>query len=305
MTLNGNTALQKKKILFIINPNSGIGKYKRVERIADEIIDKQNFETTFLYTEYSGHAKILSKINANYSDIIVAVGGDGSVNEVSAGIINSKTVLGIIPSGSGNGFARFLKIPRNIHKALAIINQYNVIKVDSIRINDRQYVNIAGIGFDAEIAHKFAKTKRRGFIPYAKLILNDVISYIPEEFTLIIDGKKIVREVFFCVFANSSQWGYGAEISPSAKIDDGLLNVCLLEKFPIVETPILTGKLFDKTIYNSKYCDNYTAKNVKILSSKSKIYAHIDGEPVIFGNEINISIDPLSINILVPKGYKN
>jgi len=290
----------KKKILFIINPNSGIGKYKKVEQTAEKFLDNQKFEAQFLYTEYAGHARELSIENADIFDVIVAVGGDGSVNEVSQGLIHKKTALGVIPSGSGNGFARFLKISRNVIKAVEIINQFNIKKIDTIKINGNHFVNIAGIGFDAEIAHKFALTKHRGFFPYAKLILNDIMVYSPEKFTLIIDEKKIEREVFFIVFANSSQWGFGAEISPFSKIDDGLLNICLFHKFPILEAPILTGKLFDKTILNSRYCENYTAKEVKIISTKPKIYAHLDGEPILFGSEINIKVEPLSLNVVVP-----
>jgi YegS/Rv2252/BmrU family lipid kinase len=293
----------KKKILFIINPHSGIGKYKKVEKTVEEFLDKQIFEPHFCNTEYSGHARDLSTENQDNFEIIVAVGGDGSVNEVSQGLIHKKTVLGVIPSGSGNGFARFLNISRNTISAVKIINQLNIKQVDTIKINNNHFVNIAGIGFDAEIAHKFAKTKRRGFFPYAKLILDDIMIYTPEKFTLVIDGEKIDREVFFIVFANSSQWGFGAEISPFSKIDDGLLNICLFHKFPILEAPFLTGKLFDKTILNSRHCENYTAKEVKIISSKPQIYAHLDGEPIIFEPEINIKVEPLSLNVIVSEKF--
>lgn len=290
----------KKKILFIINPNSGIGKYKRVEKNVEKNLNKTIFDYQFQYTEYPKHAQKISQENALLFDIIVAVGGDGSINEVSQGLINTKTIMGIIPSGSGNGLARFLKIPRNISLAIEILNNIKTKHIDTIKIDNQYFVNIAGIGFDAEIAHKFAKTKKRGFLPYAKLILQDVMMYSPEEFTLIIDGKEINREVFFTVFANSSQWGFGAEISPYSKIDDGLLNICLFKKFPIIEAPILTTKLFDKSILKSKYCENYTAKQVTILSKKNQIYAHLDGEPKTYEKKIEIEINPLSLNVIIP-----
>jgi len=290
----------KHKILFIINPISGIGKSRRVEQAVESHLDKELFDYQFVYTKYKGHAEEISKQNSNIYDIIVAVGGDGSVNEVSQGLINSNAILAIIPSGSGNGFARFLKIPRNVIRSIAIINQFNMQKVDSIKINEQHFVNIAGVGFDARIAHEFANTKRRGFLPYLKLILNDVTNFSTEKYTLIIDGEKIERDIFLAVFANCTQWGYGAEISPNSKIDDGLFNVSIFNKVPFFEVPFLTGKLFDKTIEKSRHCENYLAKEVMIISKNKNISAHIDGEPITFENEINIKIDPLSLKVLVP-----
>ncbi len=290
----------KLKILFIINPISGVGRSKKVERDVETLLDTEVYEHKFVYTKYKGHAAEISKEIADRFDVVVAVGGDGSVNEVAQGIVDSRTAMAIIPSGSGNGFARYLNIPRDIPDAIKVINEANIKSVDAIRINDNFFVNIAGVGFDARIAHQFANSKRRGFLPYLKLILNDVASFSSEKFTFIIDGKRIEREIFITVFANSSQWGYGAEISPDSKIDDGLLNVCIFNKFPIIEVPILTGKLFDKTILNSKYCESYTAKEIIIISEKEEISAHIDGEPIIFPNNVNIKILPLSLKVIVP-----
>jgi len=290
----------KQKILFIINPISGIGKSKKVEHYVELYLNKELFDYQFIYTNRRGHAIEISKENSNNFDIIVAVGGDGSVNEVSQGLINSKCVLAIIPSGSGNGFARYLKIPRSIHQAIDIINQNNIKQVDTIKINNKYFVNIAGIGFDAKIAHDFSKTKRRGFLPYLIYILEDLTKYKAEKYTFLIDGKKIKREIFLTVFANSSQWGFGAEISPDAKIDDGLMNVCIFNKFPIIEVPFLTGKLFDKTIQNSRHYENYLAKEVLITCENPNIVAHIDGEPVVFKNKIKIKMAPMSLNVMVP-----
>ncbi len=144
----------RKKILFIINPISGIGKQKIIEKLISENLDKSKFSVKIEYTKYRFHAFEISEKYKNLLDIIVIVGGDGSVNEVSQSLIFSKTIMGIIPAGSGNGFARHLKIPLNLKKAILLFNNFSLKKVDSVKINDKIFVNVAGIGFDARIAHQ-------------------------------------------------------------------------------------------------------------------------------------------------------
>ncbi|RLD70930.1 MAG: diacylglycerol kinase family lipid kinase, partial [Bacteroidetes bacterium] len=205
----------KKKILYIINPISGIKKHNNIEQIINNETDISRFELSVKYTEYQGHGKELAiwAVNSKF-DIIVAVGGDGTINEISSALINTDIIFGIIPKGSGNGLARFLNIPMNKRKAVQLINKMSILKVDTVQLNDFYYVNMAGVGFDAHIAHLFASYGKRGFKSYIELIFKQFKSYKSLNYNLIIDGKPIEKKAFLISFANSSQFGNEAHIAP-------------------------------------------------------------------------------------------
>ena len=230
--------MEKKKIIFIINPISGVGKQRLVETAIDKTLDKSIFDYDISYTSAPKHATELSKDAAckNY-DIVVAVGGDGSINEVAKGIIGSNCTLGIIPIGSGNGLARHFNIPFDISQAIEVINKCNTIKIDTATINEQLFLSIAGVGFDALVANKFAKGKRRGFWSYFKITVREYPKYKPKKYSLTIDGKKMIRRALLVSFANSNQFGYNTSIAPMAIINDGFLDVCILKKVPIVKAP--------------------------------------------------------------------
>jgi len=286
-----------KKILVIINPVSGVGKQKYVEKALNKFIDKERIQYTIEYTNAPGHATEISRKAVKKFDAVIAVGGDGTINEVSQGLIESDTPLGIIPLGSGNGLARFLNIPLSIEKAIQVINGFRIKTIDTIRINDTKFVNVAGVGFDAIISHKFANSKKRGFISYLKLILNEISHYKGKKFKIWIDGVKIKKKAFLITFANSSQFGYNAHISPSSKIDDGIIEVCLLKSFPFFVAPSLTLRLFNRTLDKSVYSQIYKGKDIRVVHKKN-IIAHIDGEPKEFGKELKIKMNPLSLKVI-------
>ncbi len=289
----------KKNIFFIINPISGVGRQKTIEKLIDTSLNKNLFTPEIKYTEAPKHAIELSKQAANKYDVVVAVGGDGSINEVSRGLINTNTALAILPTGSGNGLARYLKIPLNLKKAVQIINNFNIKEIDTVNINEQKFVSIAGIGFDAHISYKFADYGKRGFVSYVKLVINEFRKYKAQKYHLTIDGNQYEKNAFLISFANSSQFGNNANISPKAKIDDGLIDICFLKKFPVVAAPCLGFRLFNKTIDKSKYIEIIQGKEIKITYPQPLI-AHIDGEPVEFQNELNIKINPLSLKIIIP-----
>ncbi|MBI4647844.1 MAG: YegS/Rv2252/BmrU family lipid kinase [Bacteroidia bacterium] len=289
-----------KKILFIINPVSGIGRQKIVEKLINNILDATIWLPRIEYTERAKHATEISKNAAGIYDIVVAVGGDGSVNEVARGIINSSSVLGILPTGSGNGFARSLNIPVNIKKAMIVFNNYQIKQIDTVSINDEVYVNIAGIGFDAHIAHLFATFGKRGFFSYLKLILKEFSRYKGIEYSMVIEDKKIVRDVFLTCFANSTQWGNNGVIAPMAKCDDGMLDICIVHKFPAFAAPFLVLRLYTHSAHKSKFMEIFKASSLKIIC-KQTIKAHFDGEPVSFGNELYLKVNPLSLKVAISK----
>jgi YegS/Rv2252/BmrU family lipid kinase len=292
--------VQRKKIRFIINPISGVGRKPIIEKAINDNIDRDNFEHEIVYTKAANHATELSREAAeNNYDIVVAVGGDGSVNEVAKGIIGTNTSLGIIPAGSGNGLAHHLKISSNPAKAVKIINETNSILIDTVKINDETFISIAGIGFDALVAKKYAKEGKRGFWSYFKIVTREYINYKPKKYSLNIDGNLYERNALLISFANSSQFGYHASIAPYAELSDGFVDVCICKKVPLIEAPLIANLLYLKQIDKTKYIEIIKAKNVTILRKRNKI-VNLDGEPVKLNKTLNINVIPKSLRIIIP-----
>ena len=292
--------MTKKRIIFIVNPISGVSKKGQLVKQITATIDRVKFEYKILYTEGPNHAtEICKDYSAGQTDMIVAVGGDGSVNEVAKGLVGSKTALGIIPAGSGNGLAHHLKIPVNYKKAIEIINQHKVIKIDTGSINNRLFVSIAGIGFDAFVAEKFSHGSRRGFLSYARIVAEEYPAYKPKRYKIEINGKFIDTKALFIGFANSDQFGYGTSIAPHAKIDDGLLDVIIMQKPSVIEIPFLASLLYWRKIDLWKNIEIIKAANLVVEMEKGK-WVNIDGEPMLLGEKLHIKVDPQSLNIIVP-----
>lgn len=290
----------KKKVVFIINPVSGVFKKDNVAGLIDSYLDKSKYEHSVEFTEAPGHATEICKSQVeNGVDIVIAVGGDGSVNEIAKGLVGTNTILGIIPAGSGNGLAHHLKIPVNYKKALNIINIGKVIKIDTGSINDILFVSIAGIGFDGFVASKFAKSKRRGFLSYLRIVTEEYPKYKPKKYHIEVNKKKFSRRALFITFANSDQFGYHTSIAPGARIDDGLLDVCIMKKPPIIELPFLANLLYWRKIDKSKYIETFQSDEL-VLSTKKKRWVNIDGEPMKIRKKLHVKVHPQSLNIIVP-----
>lgn len=289
-----------KKILVLINPVSGIGKQKNVEKFLDAYIDKEKMQYDIQYTRYAGHARELARDAAGKYDVVTAVGGDGTVNEVGSELVGTDTALAIIPTGSGNGLARYLKISMKPEKAVQQLNDHVIKKIDTIRINEFRSLNVSGIGFDAHISHLFAGMKQRGLISYIKLVVREFGDYKACKYNLTIDGKKISQKAYLISFANSSQYGNNFYISPDAKIDDGFIDVCIMNKFPKIAAPVLLISKMNKENVGGYLERIIKAKNIEIEHPKA-LLGHIDGEPVFLGKKVSVTIDPLSLNVVVPK----
>ncbi|MEI7500423.1 MAG: YegS/Rv2252/BmrU family lipid kinase [Bacteroidota bacterium] len=290
----------RKRILFIINPISGVGDHKGVERMIEDRLDKMRFISSIVYTSAPGHATDIShKAASDGVEIVVAVGGDGTVNEIAAGLVGTTTTMAIVPRGSGNGLARHLKIPVNVKRSIDIINRGKSQKIDTATVNDQLFVNLAGVGFDASVAKKFAGAGKRGFSTYFRITNNSYKHYEPKQYTLIIDGKVIKRRALLISFANSSQFGNNTSIDPKASITDGYIDVCIVGKMPywkaLLYAPLLFLKKFDQT----RYIEIFRAKNVVLKRKKGKSI-HLDGDPKIMGKELILRINPLSLNVIVP-----
>jgi diacylglycerol kinase (ATP) len=226
--------LSKSNILFIINPISG-GKDKlKIPGLIDANLDRSKFNANYSFTEYIGHASEIAEEAASKNfDIIVAVGGDGTINEIGTKVMQQNKILGILPFGSGNGLSRFLKIPMNTTQAIKVINDCKVRVIDTAKFNDKCFFNMAGMGFDAHISSVFAGNKSRGLSGYLKLGFKEMLDYKPQTYHIHIDGKEYIRKAFVVSVANSSQYGNNAHIAPNASITDGLLDVCIIKEFTI------------------------------------------------------------------------
>ena len=292
----------KKKIRFIINPISGVGRKKVIEDVINKCVHKTRFDFEISYTEGANHATSLSREAAekNY-DVVVAVGGDGSVNEVGKGLIGTNTSLGIIPAGSGNGLARHLKIPFNPETALKVIEEGKSILIDTVKVNEETFLSIAGVGFDALVAKKYAYAGKRGFWSYFRIITQEYVKYKPKKYWLNIDGNSIKTRALLIAFANSSQFGYNTSIAPDAELQDGLVDICIVQKIPILEAPFISNLLFLKQIDRTKYVEIIKAKNI-ILERRKDRCINLDGESVRVGKTLNISVNPKSLRIILP-GY--
>ncbi|RQO67706.1 diacylglycerol kinase [Pedobacter sp. KBW06] len=292
--------MSKSNILFIINPISG-GKDKlKIPGLIDANLDRSKFNANYSFTEYIGHASEIAEEAASKNfDIIVAVGGDGTINEIGTKVMQQNKILGILPFGSGNGLSRFLKIPMNTTQAIKVINDCKVRVIDTARFNDKCFFNMAGMGFDAHISSVFAGNKSRGLSGYLKLGFKEMIDYKPQTYHIYIDGKEYIRKAFVVSVANSSQYGNNAHIAPNASITDGLLDVCIIKEFPIYKIPVLAYHMLNASTDQSKMVEIIQGREIRI-QRMSNDAIHIDGEPFFMGKEINVSIAPLSLNIITP-----
>ncbi len=295
-------AMTKQKILFIINPSSG-SSLKIKGLIAKHILDTIDRSKYLPEIHHSSGADNITEIctaavESGIKTIVIA-GGDGSVNLVARNLIGTDTALGIIPAGSGNGLARHLKIPVDVKKAVKIINRSKTQLIDSVNINDRVFFSIAGVGFDALVAREYARLGMRGFLSYFKVVTTRYLSYKPQTYELKIDGVSLARKALFVVFANSNQFGYNAIISPQAKPDDGLVDVCITPKIFLLKTPLLALKMFGNTIDKSAYVEIIKARHVEVKRHKDT-WINLDGESLELTKDLIIKVNPASLRVIVP-----
>ena len=298
--------MNKKKIVFILNPISGTICKAGIPNLIEERLDKEQFDYHIAETQYAGHATILAQEAVKEGvDIVIAVGGDGTVNEVGRALINSNTALGILPCGSGNGLARHLDLPMNLKKCVDIINSYDVKKLDYGIINEHPFFCTCGMGFDAFISMKFAEAGKRGPITYMQKILEEGLSYKPETYEIEDEDGTHRYKAFLVSAANASQYGNNAYIAPQASMSDGLLDIIIMEPFDIIDAPQVAIELFNKTLDKNLKIKTFRTKHIHIHRKKEGVI-HFDGDPITSGVDVDISIVPKGINIIVnPKSKKD
>ncbi len=267
-----------KKIVFIINPIAGKGRAGEIRKTIDDTINTSIFAHRIVESQKAGQVEELANEAVNSgADIIVAVGGDGTVNEIVRVIVHTHVILGIIPMGSGNGLANFLKIPHNIKNAVEIINNFQIQKIDTGTINGVLFVSVAGIGFDASVAKEYAKSTGRGFKTYLKSAVKKYFAYKPAKYKIKFDNTIIARKALFITFANSDQFGYNTSIAPMAQINDGKLDMCIMQKVPLSWAPFVLPRLFNKKIHKSRFHESFPVSEATVYRKKNSVI-QVDGE---------------------------
>ena len=290
-----------KKLLIVLNPIAGARKKINLEEKIKEWLDS-SFEIFFQYwssPEIDITEVVKQRLLNESFDMVVAAGGDGTVNRIARALVNSDSTFAILPLGSGNGLARHFKIPMNLEKAAQVICSGKIIKMDTGLLNDESFFCTAGIGFDAHIGHMFAVAGKRGFSTYTKIVTKEFKSYKPSSYRISIDGKEIERKAFLITIANANQYGNNVYVSPDADITDGYLNVVILKPFNLIHAPALASRLFLKNFNKAVKTETFKAKEI-IIESENKGPVHFDGEPGLMDKELRFKIQPASLNIRVP-----
>ena len=283
---------------FIVNPISGA---KNKAAIVEEV--RRVFpDCEVLYTEYAGHARELA--SAAQSDAVVAIGGDGTVNEVASALVGSGKALGIIPCGSGDGFALHLGISRNYRKAITQIKGAQVRRVDCGRMNGRFFFCTSGVGFDAKVGLEFSKKSSRGLSTYVSVSARNWFSYKPDHYRITLDGSRAWEgEAVFITVGNASQWGNNARICGAASVEDGLFNITVVKPFSTFKFPVLLARLLSGRIEGSRSTVCLQGRKV-LIERGAPGPAHFDGEPLEEGIELAFELLPSSLGVLVPSGAR-
>jgi len=288
-----------KTAAIIINPISGgIDKAPVFELIRKHFPATINYEI-IVWEHPEQKDDIIKKIRTTNFDIVIAAGGDGTINQVAQAVLDTTSTLAIIPLGSGNGLARHLKIPLDTKKAIELIGNGKKNKIDVCTVNGNYFFCTSGIGFDALIGKLFAACKTRGYFTYLKLVFSNFINYKPLTYTLIVDEKTVNTKAFLITMANAGQYGNNVYIAPQADISDGLIDIVVVKPFKLWQSILIAKKLFNKTLHLSKYVEIYTGKNI-VVNRDALGPVHFDGEPAEMGTVLRYQIQQCAIEVIVP-----
>lgn len=294
---------KKLSIQFLVNPKSGVSSKKRIPQMVERYIDQNKYDFEIIYTQYAGHAYELARNAAERGvDVVVAVGGDGTVNEVGRGLVHTNTAMGVIPCGSGNGFARHLGIPMNIKKSIEFINKAEPTAIDYGKLNGHPFFCSCGMGFDARVSNDFAKSGSRGVFTYIKTSLVDWVKYKPETYVVETPYFKKEFKAFVVACGNASQYGNNAYITPFASMRDGLLTVSILSPFSTVEMPLMATHLFRHTFDSSSHMITIATSWMRITRTESGP-VHYDGEPCEMDAELVVEMVPDGVKVLALPGW--
>ena len=295
---------EKKRIIFVVNPISGTQSKKAILKWIDERMDRSVYDYSIVKTQYAGHAtQIAASAVEDKVDVVVAIGGDGTINEIARALVHSETALGIIPCGSGNGLARHLRIPMEPKAAIDIINQGNRLCIDYGKINNIPFFCTCGVGFDAFVSLKFADSGKRGLLTYLENTLHESLTYQPETYEIENEEGTMKYKAWMIACGNASQYGNNAYIAPQASLTDGLMDVTIMEPFTVLDVPSLSFQLFNKTIDQNSRVKTMRAKKIKIHRAHDGVM-HFDGDPLMAGKELEVEIIPSGLYVIASEKKK-
>lgn len=289
------------RILFIVNPISGLGLGKELPDRIRKISEYDEVSYDIVFTEYAGHARILveeARCGGKYTHI-VAVGGDGTVNEVGGALCGSDIAFAVVSLGSGNGFARHLGYSIFMSKALkqVLTNQY--AQIDVLDMNGKYSLNVSGVGFDAEVAHEFNHLKLRGVLSYIYAAMKLWFRYPEKKYKITSDGKVMKVSCFILSFANSSQYGNNAYIAPHASMRDGLMDICILKRPDFFDIMWFLLSFVSAKLYKLSYYKEIQCKEAIIEGDINRV--HIDGDAYLMDSPIHLKTLPGVLKVVVPK----
>lgn len=295
----------RKKIWFIVNPISGTKNKAGIVAAIHKYMTPESFDVEIRYTQCKGHAaQIAGEAISQGVDVVVAVGGDGTVNETARALIHTNVALGILPCGSGNGLARHLCLPMNPEKALTVISECNIHSLDYGLINGQPFFCTAGVGFDAFLSDKFNKSGHRGLLSYVENAIMAGVTYKSETYELEIEGGpdteecSQVHKAFLITCANASQYGNDFFIAPHASMSDGLMDVTVMEPFTLLEAPAIAYQLAHRTITGNSHIRTFKCKALTIRRQQPGVI-HYDGDPKDEVADVRVELVPGDIRMVV------
>jgi YegS/Rv2252/BmrU family lipid kinase len=281
-----------------VNPISGRSSKKRVISIITTHIDTKKYDVTIRFTSYVGHATEIAKSAVNDGvDIVVAVGGDGTVNEVARALVKTETILGIIPCGSGNGLARHLHIPMNIRKAVELINGGPIDSIDSLSVNGNPCFCTAGVGYDAQVSVEYAKDLSRGLLTYVKKAVQGWLSYEPQKYIIEIGNQVIEYKAVTIVCANANQWGNEFHVAPKASLKDGLIDVIIIHPIKFKHAVLMPFQILGYSFDQNPDVETLRASSLSIKMQLSNPI-QVDGEPMLNNKNMVVELYPNSLKVI-------
>lgn len=291
----------RRSILVIINPIAGVRPKDEIPALVHEVMtSEEGFDVEIRFTERAGHAGEMAREAVERGiDTVVAIGGDGTVNETARQLIGSKVKFGIVPMGSGNGLARHIQVPLDLRKALDCIRAGYSEAVDYGTVNGEIFFCTAGVGFDAEVSARFAEAGSRGPVTYVRSFMELVNDYQPSNYVIHTDDGRIREKASLIAIGNASQWGNNAFITPQASMSDGMLDVTLIKPMPLIEIPKIAMQLFTRQIDQNPHTLTFRSSHLRIVLPH-ECTVHVDGEPMQMDGVLDIQIHPAQLNIICP-----
>jgi diacylglycerol kinase (ATP) len=289
------------KTLFLVNARSGANRRRDLSALIHEVWE---FEHEILACGSKEDLDdVIGSASANGVRIIYAVGGDGTVHEIAKRMVHSDLALGILPTGSGNGLARHLCLPIEPRASLRACCPLRIETIDTATVNGATFISTMGIGFDAWVAGAFATEGTRGLRTYTRVAMRGFARYAPEDYELTIDGETIHRRALVIAVANASQYGNNARIAPLASLQDGILDVTIIEHPSLFRMPIIAARLFAGNLHRGRGIVTFRGRNITIKRAAAGP-AHLDGEPLTLPESLSIEIVPRSLRVIIPLAAK-